>query len=171
MTTTTCPGCGLGHEALDLEPADDLDATGECAREFGSVSAPFYAEAALVPHRQYVVDAYACQHPSVQSRRAVQTTALCLMTLDLILDVGLDVSLGSRLHQQMMRKHPAVFVPLRKPDLVGTLNHRHLARAQTDQTSLEGAAREWAESVWQAWRGHHDQVRQWNRALVPEWLT
>ena len=171
MITTPCPGCGLGHETLDLDPVDDLDATGECAREFGGVSAPFYAEAALVPKRQYVVDAYACQHPSVRTRRAVQTTALCLMTLDLVLDVGLDVALASRLHQQMMRKHPAMFIPLSKPDLAGTLTHRHLARAQAQQTSLERAAREWAESVWQAWRGHHDQVRQWNHMLVPEWLT
>lgn len=150
---------------------DDLDATGECARAFGSVSASFYAGAALVPLRQYVVDAYTCRHPSVRTKRAVPTTALCLMTLDLVLSVGLDVALGSRLHQQMMRKHPAVFVPLSKPDLVGTLTHRHLAQAQTQQTSLEQAAKEWAESVWQAWRGHHDQVRQWTRTLVPEWLS
>lgn len=171
MTIVTCPGCGLGHEALDLEPVNNLDATGECAQAFGGISAPFYTKIALVPQRQYVVDAYACQHPSSSNRRAVQSTALSLMTLDLVLSVGLDVALGPRLHQQMMRKHPAVFFPLAKPDLADTLTYRHLTRAQAQQKSLERAARQWAESVWQAWRGHHGQVRQWNRLLVPQWLA
>lgn len=167
----TCPGCALRHPPLGLEPVAGLDATGECAREFGRVSAPFYADPALVPQRQYVVDAYACQHPSTVSRRAVQTTALCLMTLDLVLEVGVDVALGSRLHREMMRTRPALFVPLRRPDLSAATTYRHVAEAGAIPQARTAAARAWAASVWAAWSEHHDQVRSWNRALVPHRLS
>ena len=163
---TTCPGCGLVHPDLGLDPPVDLDATGECAREFGSVSEYFYRVPELVPMRQYVVDGYACQHPSVATRRAVQTTALCLMTLDLVVEAGLGVELGPRLHKLMMERHPDVFFALPRPDLAGTLTHRHLA---VDPARLADRAREWAESVWHAWREQHAQVRAWNRLIVPQW--
>ncbi len=169
MTAIACPGCGLVHESTGLEPPRDLDATGECARDFGTISAAFYETPSLVPRRQYVVDAYAAQHPSTASRRAVQSTALGLMTLDLVFEVGVDVEFGPRLHTAMMRDHPSLFTPLPRPDLSGALTYRHLApHVGTD--ALAAAAREWAASVWGAWREHRAQIRAWNEALVPEWL-
>lgn len=164
-----CPGCGLLHEAGGLDPPQDLLATAECADQYADVVSSFYSDPGLVPLRQYVVDTYACQHPLGTTRRGVQTTALCLMTLDLVLERGLDAALGSTLHQEMMRKRPDFFVTLAAPDLRTALTYRHLSGAPIRQAQ-GGRAREWAQSVWDAWTEHHAQVRQWNQLLVPHRL-
>ena len=164
----SCPGCGLLHEPADLDRPQDLLASGECAQEYAAAASCFYADPGLVPLRQHVVDAYACQHPLATTRRGVQTTALCLMTLDLVVECGLDVALGSALHQEMVRTRPA-FVALPAPDLSATLTYRHLDSAASPQARGR-QAREWAESVWQAWAAHHAQVRRWNQLLVPHRL-
>ena len=165
-----CPGCGLSHEALDLPAPDELTATGECVFEYGTVSATFYTEPLLVSKRQHMVDAYACQHPAVTTRRAVQRTALSLMTLDLVFGAGMDVAHGPRAHQLMMRHHPDIFTPLVKPDMTGTLTYRHVAAVSEDLAAVVVAQEEWARSVWNAWVEHHAQVRAWNEQLVPQLL-
>lgn len=164
-----CPGCGLLHAATGLDTAQDLRASGECAEQYAAAVSCFYSDPSLVPLRQYVVDAYACQHPLAATRRGVQTTALCLMTLDLVLECGLDVALGPRLHQEMMRERRGAFTALAAPDLRTALTHRHLLTAPSQHTRGE-RAREWAQSVWDAWTEHHRQVRQWNQLLVPHRL-
>lgn len=164
-----CPGCGLLHVATGLDRPQDLFASGECADQYAAAVSCFYSDPGLVPLRQYVVDAYACQHPLATTRRGVQTTALCLMTLDLVLERGLNVALGSALHQEMMRKRPDVFVALAAPNLRTALTYRHLSAAPS-QPAWGERAREWAQSVWDAWAEHHGQVRQWNQLLVPHRL-
>ena len=167
--SVACPGCGLLHTARGLDHAQDLLASGECVAQHAAAVSCFYSDPDLVRRRQYVVDAYACQHPLATTRRGVQTTALCLMTLDLVLERGLDVALGSALHQEMMRERPDVFVALAAPDLRTALTYRHLSSAAYQPARGE-RAREWAQSVWDAWTPHHGQIRQWNQLLVPHRL-
>jgi hypothetical protein len=164
MGTVTCPGCGLVHPDRHLPPVPERAMTGECAADAAPVRAAFY-EPDLAPLRQYVVDALAAQHPSTVSRRAVQTTALCLMTMDLYFECGQPVNEGSRMHQEMMRTHPAVFVALDPPDLTGSLTHRHVSSEPREQYASR--AKEWARSVWETWAPHHAQIRAWNEQLVP----
>ncbi len=162
-----CPGCGLAHPDEGLPRPRDRAATGECAAEAAPVLAAFYGPR-LLPLRQYVVDAFACQHPDASSRRGVQATALCLMTMDLYVECGQPVGEGAAMHQEMMRRHPDVFVALDAPDLTASLTHRHVSAAACDDWGVR--AREWAGSVWDAWSPHHEQVRAWNAALVPHRL-
>lgn len=128
------------------------------------MQAAFY-EPDLAPLRQYVVDAFACQHPDPSTRRGVQTTALCLMTMDLYLKCGQPVSEASPMHKEMMRTHPDVFGDLPAPHLTSALTHRHVAAGSREEYAVR--AREWACSVWAAWAPHHAQVRAWNELLVP----
>lgn len=160
-----CPGCGLAHRSRGLVRPSERTATGECHEEYGVVLSRFYEDAALLPRRQYMVDAYACQHPDGSSRRAIQTTALCLMTLDLVLECGQHVADGSRMHAEMMDSHQDMFVELQAPDLTRALTHRHVA--QPDSADYGERAREWAQSVWDVWAPAHEQVRQWNLRTVP----
>lgn len=111
-----CPGRGLLHVALGLDGPQNLHASGECAAQYAATVSCFCSEPDLVPQRQHVVDAYACQHPLATTRRGVQTSARCPMTLDLVLDRGLDVALGSALHRKMMHTRPEVFAALATPD-------------------------------------------------------
>ena len=168
MSLVRCPGCGLEHPASGRPRSLlGLAASSECEAEFEPVAALFYADPDLVAARQYVVDAYTCQHPSTVSRQAVQSTALSLMTLDLVLECGFDVAQGPGMHARMMAG-PAASRPryeaLAAPDLTRALNHRHVAGSVTGL--WEGAAREWARSVWTAWAPHHGLVRAWNRQVM-----
>jgi hypothetical protein len=166
MATVTCPGCGLVHPDLHLPPVPERAMTGECAADAAPVQAAFY-DRDLAPFRQFVVDALAAQHPSTDTRRAVQTTALCLMTMDLYFECGQSVTEGSRMHQEMMRTHPAVFTPLDSPDLTRSLTHRHVSGGSMGYAQR---AEQWARSVWEAWAPHHRQIRAWNEQLVPHWV-
>ena len=165
--TTICPGCGLAHVDLGLPAVPESSASGECAQEAGHVQAAFY-QPELYELRQYVVDAYICLHPDGSTRRGNRSTALCLMTMDLYLEAGQPVSEGAAMHQEMAEAGMGPFATLEPPDLSDAFTHRHLAGAATEH--LPRLAEEWARSVWEAWSPHHDQVRAWNRALVPHRL-
>lgn len=126
--------------------------------------AAFYASD-LMPVRQYVIDALACQHPDRTTRRGVQTTALCLMTMDLYFECAQPVREGASMHQEQMRSHPDIFCALDAPDLTAALTHRHVAAGGHDEYA--DRAEQWARSVWAAWAPHHAQVRAWNELTVP----
>lgn len=131
----------------------------------GEYLARFYQHD-LMAARQYVVDAYACTHPDVSTRRGIQTTALCLMTMDLYLNCGQSVADGSLMHQEMMRAGASGFTALRRPPVGSCPTYRVLAK----HSGRDGAAvaRGWAAAVWDAWAPHHAQVREWNIRWVPE---
>lgn len=164
MKTVTCPGCGLIHPDLGLPRPPERRMTGECAAEAALVMAAFY-QGELISGRQYVIDALACQHPDRTTRRAVQTTALCLMTMDLYFECDQPVGDGSAMHQEQMRTHPDIFVALDAPDLTTALSHRHVAAGPHDEYA--DRAEQWARTVWAAWAPHHRQVRKWNELTVP----
>lgn len=159
-----CPSCGLTHLAGGLPKPRGILASGECHAASSEVLAAFY-QPSLVSERQYVVDAYACTHPENTTRLGVQTTALCLMTLDLSLECGQPVAEGSAMHQEMMRQHPDFFTPLEIPPLEQLPTYEMFWEAP--QTEYRILAREWAEQIWQAWSPHHAQIRAWNLQLVP----
>ena len=165
MGEVRCPGCQLSHQDQGLAREQGLAATGECRAESGAVLAAFY-EAPLFAKRQYVVDAYACTHPDPTTRSGIQSTALCLMTLDLYLQCGQPVADGSRMHREMMRDHPQVFSTLEPPDLGDVPTHRLLLTGS--RRNYARLALEWATNVWEAWTPHHTQVRTWNQLLVPD---
>lgn len=164
MTAVVCPGCGLAHEPRGLPPVPELSASGECRAESAEVLAAFY-EPDLVSSRQYVIDAYACTHPDATSRRGVQTTALCLMTMDLYLECGQPVSDGSLMHQEMMRAGASDFTALDAPPSSGCPTHRTVHDADRSAYAEQAAA--WAVAVWELWSAHHEQVRDWNLRWVP----
>lgn len=164
MTLTTCPGCNLTHPGRNLAEVSGLLASPECRAESAEVLAAFYTPP-LVGVRQYVVDAYACTHPDTTTTRGIQTTALCLMTLDLYLECAQPVSDGSIMHQEMMRAGATGFHVLDGP-APGSCPTHHVF-SDSPPTEYAHAARTWAAAVWAAWQPHHGQVREWNLRWVP----
>ncbi|WP_415789062.1 DUF5946 family protein [Deinococcus saxicola] len=164
MTEIQCPGCGLFHPSAGLQAPRGLAASGECSSASSLVLSAFY-QPELVSERQYVVDAYACTHPDSSTRIGIQTTALCLMTLDLYLECGQSVAEGSQMHQEMMRGRPDFFTRLDPPSLQAVPTYQlFLGVPSANSTAL---ACNWAERVWRAWATHHEQIRAWNQQLVP----
>lgn len=113
---------------------------------------------------QLVVDSYVAQHATAATRPSVQQLGLCLMTLDLFLEEGWDVSAGPRLHQRMMANLPELHA-LEPPDTQTHLTVEHVLRAG-DAAAYQHLVRSWAEQVWHAWRVHHRTIRSWNEAAL-----
>ena len=163
---STCPGCGLTAPATTaVLPPSELVTSGPCYEVYGALLARDYHDRDYyrVAH-QMVVDAYAAQHAGGTSRREVQSIALCLMTLCLFVEEGVDPSQGPALHQRMAANRPA-FVWLSPPVPAGWLTVADIVKAP-DVDAHELLVRQWAGQVWHAWSPHHTLVRQWNKQAL-----
>jgi hypothetical protein len=155
-----CPGCGLiADEGTDPAPPE-FHASSGCWRRYGELLARSYGAQEYRSVHQLVVDSYVAQHPTGATRRSVQQVALCLMTLDLFLEQGYDVSRGPELHQRMMANLPELHA-LDPPDTSTELTVEQVLRAQ-DVAAHQHLVRAWAQQVWSRWRVHQRTIRRWN---------
>ena len=144
-----CPECGApvaGGRAGCQKLFDEV-----LAREFGDFR---YARL----HR-LTVDAYALQHPSEYMRSgksyAAHLTGMCAaMEMDDPRDVNEAVQRW--LNGAKAIERPSEPEASRRGEL--TIAHLHAA-AQAEEHLVR--VREWAGSVWDAWRDYHDVARQW----------
>jgi hypothetical protein len=101
---TTCPGCGVVLPAGPGLPQHPyIGASPECWAKFGELLAREYEHPAYFHVHQVTVDAYAVQHSGKPERRTIQSVALHLMTLAMVLEDGLDPRQGPWLHKRMVR--------------------------------------------------------------------
>lgn len=158
--TEACPGCGalLAPQAGPTHPY--IGASPACWARFGEISAREYENHEDLGVHQLTVDAYAVQHPGEPERRSIQSVAVHLMTLGMVIEDGADPRHGPTLHKRIV-KRPA-FAWLDPPAMEGRLTILHVLEAE-DPSAHERAVREWAADVWDAWGPHHYTVRRWLR--------
>lgn len=157
MTTSTCPSCG--YRAEDPRPSDGRPYSPACHDRFTELLARSYTDDDYRPVHQLLVDAYHVQHPDRPDRRgATQSVAVCLMTLCLFIEDGVDPTEGPRLHKDMADR--PVFHHLPPPDLRGLPTAADILAA-TGPADYARLVWRWAERVWQAWAPHHATVRSW----------
>jgi hypothetical protein len=107
-----------------------------------------------------VRDAYAAQHPGVPQRRAVQSVALHLMDLCLLLERPGEVHRLVPVLGQMPRRRALDLHWLEPPAVRGTMtivDALHPSAGDGRNARVE----EWARDVWEAWEPHHATVRRW----------
>lgn len=160
----TCPGCGLRTPDTGGTPPAERGASAGCWERYGELLARSYSGEAYRAVHQLIVDAYIAQHPAGQTRREIQTVALCLMTLCLFIEDGSDPRQGPALHKRMMANRPN-FRWLRPPRLHGLLTVADILPASTPDEH-ERLAWAWGRQVWQAWTPHHPTIREWNSAAL-----
>jgi hypothetical protein len=156
---TTCPGCGVAlplRAGLPRHPY--LGASPECWATFGELLARGYEDPAYRRMHQLTVDTYAVQHPGKPERRTIQSLALHLMTLAMVVEDGLDPRCGPELHKRMVRA--GGYEWLAPPSMDGRMTVIDVLQATTAREH-DQVVRAWAEDVWDAWAGHHRTVRRW----------
>jgi hypothetical protein len=156
---TTCPGCGVAlpyRAGLPSHPY--LGASPECWATFGELLARGYEDPAYRRVHQLTVDTYAVQHPGKPERRTIQSLALHLMTLAMVVEDGLDPRSGPELHKRMVRAEGYEW--LTPPSMDGRMTVIDVLRATTAREH-DQVVRAWAEDVWDAWAAHHQTVRLW----------
>jgi len=156
--TSACPGCGLVLPAHDGPTHRYLGASAACWAFYGRLMALEFNNAAYSAVHQMSTDTYAVQHPGVPERRTIQSVAIHLMTLCLVLERGTDPLDGPRLHNRMVAR--PVFHWLEPPRPNGSMTVAGVLRAE-DPVEHCRLVTAWARDVWDAWAPHHPTVRTW----------
>ena len=158
-----CDGCGLVLPVRAGPTHPYIGASPACWALFGEVLAREYGDPEYSRLHQVTVDTYAVQHPGVPERRAIQSVALHLITLCLVLEDAADPAEGPKLHKRLAG-WPS-FHWLEPPSPTGGITVADVLRARTP-VEHERMVEEWARDVWAAWEPHHATVRGWiERAL------
>jgi hypothetical protein len=144
-----------------------LNASAECWQVFADVTGFELNHAELVrDFHQLAVDAYGAQHAGGQTPPI--RVFFSLVGLHLALDRGQSGTDVRAAHQRLGRRRSSwpLFDP---PDQTGTVTAADVAAAGVDAGSVAGhaqAMRDWAESVWHAWRPQHPRVIELTQRLL-----
>lgn len=159
-TRTTCPGCGLALPVHMGPTHAYVGASPACWHLFARLSADPFARREGTLLRRLVVDAYAAQHPGVPQRRSIQSVAVHLMGLCVLVERGADARQPVPVPGRTPALRASVFRWLEPPDFAGALTAADVLEAGPGE-EYTASAEAWAASVWAAWAPHHATVRGW----------
>jgi uncharacterized protein DUF5946 len=156
---SVCPGCGLVLPACAGPTHAYVGASPACWRLYGQASTLCWGRPDDVPLGRLVVNAYGAQHPGRREVRAVQSVAVHLMGLCMILERGEEPQI-LRVRDRKPRRRTVDLHWLEPPSPIGILTVRGpLAARGPDEHAASVEA--WARDVWAAWEPHHETVRRW----------
>ena len=138
--------------------------TSSCWHAYGHLLAREYEDPTRWRNHRYTVDAYAVQHPGVDTQQARNSVGIHLSRLCLLLDRGWPLERANDAMLQITAKKFS-YPWLTPPTVLAGVNAGDVLRTVDSQAHLAAVLR-WAETVWQSWREHHEIVRQWMAALT-----
>jgi hypothetical protein len=156
--TSACPGCGLVQPEHSGPAHPYIGASPACWALYGRLMAREFSDLALFRVHQMSTDTYAVQHPGSPERRSIQSVALHLMTLCLVVERGADPLDGSRLHNRMAGRRD--FHWLEPPQPNGSITVADVLQAKGPAEHRRVVAA-WARDVWDAWSPHRQTVLGW----------
>ncbi len=159
MNLAPCIGCGGLFPEMDGPTHRYMESSPGCWAAYGEVLAREYSDPAYAPNHRLSVDAYAVQHPGRPSPQSIQSVAVHLIRLCLLLECGLEMG---RANEAILKASESKkqFVWLEPPPSRGTVTVAEVRRATNPEEHII-LVRQWAESAWQAWSSHHSQIHAW----------
>ncbi len=158
-----CVGCGAMVPDLDGPTHRYIGASPGCWAAYGRLSEQEASDFRYMRHHQLTVDAYCAQHPGEPSPQSIRSVAVHLVALHLQLErrTTTEGLYAARQRVSSLGKEGEL-------DL-GWLEPPVSMGETTVLSALEAGApdeygkisHQWAESVWEAWRAHHETVRLW----------
>jgi len=136
-----------------------IGASPGCWAIYGEVLAWEGGEPPSPPIHGLMVDAYAAQHPGTPSRRSIQSVAVHLISLCLVLERGYDPRWATEARRRALA-HRQDFVWLDPPASLGAVTIVDVREA-LDSPAYTARVEQWVRSVWDAWSPHHETVRRW----------
>ncbi len=159
MSTVPCTGCGALVPAGAGATHPYIGASPGCWTIFGEVLAREYGEYHYPDVHRLTVDAYAAQHPGTPSRQSIQSVAVHLISLHLILERDYASEQATEAIRQVLRRQVPFFW-LEPPPSMGAITVLEVHAAESLEQH-EKLVWQWARSVWMAWSPHHDTIREW----------
>ncbi len=157
--TRACIGCGGMVPDIQGPTHRYMESSPGCWQIYGQVLSREYSDRAFATWHRLTVDAYAVQHPGLESRQAIQSVCVHLMSLCLVLERGVDPAYATRAIGQAV-KAKGRYVWLSPPTSVGEVTVVDVAQKATAEEHAR-AVRAWAASAWAAWAPYRDLVRGW----------
>lgn len=154
-----CVGCGADVPSSDGPTHAYLGASPGCWAVFGEVLAREFGELGYPDVHRLTVDAYAVQHPGQPSPQTIQSVAVHLISLHLVLERELSADKATKAIR-WATTHKARFCWLEPPGSLGDLTVLDVHGA-ADLAEHTRCVTRWAESAWAAWSPHHDTIRRW----------
>ena len=159
-----CYGCGALVLKSDGPTHSYIGASPGCWAVFEEVLAKEYEEYNYPPVHRLTVDSYAAQHPGSPSAQTIQSVAVHLIGLHLMIDLHYDADIATKIlgkaaedsQEYHWLEPPISLGGMTILDIQGTEN----LKAHTDRVHI------WAHTVWQAWGPHQDQIRLWAQAYI-----
>jgi Family of unknown function (DUF5946) len=159
-----CPGCGAVLPEHDGPKHAYLGASAACWDLYQRLARPSSALADATRSRRLVQDAYAAQHPGVPQRRSVQSVAVHLMDLCLLLERDDQLRRPVPVLGRMPPRRTLDLHWLEPPAVRGTMTVADALQSEAGERRAE-SVEAWARDVWAAWEPHHATVRRWLDAL------
>jgi len=141
-----------------------MESSPGCWAAYGEILAREYSDPAYGRLHRLTVDAYAVQHPGQANPQAIQSVALHLVSLCLVLERASSAEEARRSLGAGTRRK-GHYTWLSRPGSMGAVTVADVQSAQSPDAHLAWV-RKWADSAWQAWVAHHDTVRAWANELV-----
>ena len=157
--TTSCVGCGAILEERDGPTHRYMESSPACWAIYGEVLAREYSDPDLMDIHRLSVDAYAVQHPGKESPSTINSVAIHLMRLCLLLEQGLDMRYANDAIKSLA-KDKRSFSWLTPPSSLGAITVVELWKTRSTEEHRK-IADAWAKSAWRAWAQHHDTIRKW----------
>lgn len=159
MALSKCPGCGGLFEDIEGPTHRYLEASPGCWAAYGEVLVREYSDAAYYGVHRLTVDAYAVQHPGHPSPQSIQSVAVHLISLCLVLERGVDVQRATQAMQAAI-KDKSRFVWLTPPASLGAVTVADVC-ATMGLEEHRKKVQAWSASAWAAWSPHHTTIRAW----------
>jgi hypothetical protein len=168
IATERCPDCGAVVPKIPESRVDHLyiGAAPGCWAAYTELLGRELTDPSLAGVHMLAVDVYMAQHPGVPGRQASQSVWVHLVGLYLVLEHGYDVLMSARSKARVAAPN-ARFDWLEPPSSLGPTTVLDILATSTAEAHA-AAVRSWAESVWEAWRPHHDQIRRRASELLGE---
>lgn len=159
-----CPGCGALLPPSDSPGHPYIGASPACWAVYGEVLAREYGEYGMPPVHRLTVDTYASQHPGTPSPQSIQSVAVHLVGLYVVLERGFDLRKAARVTSEAAA-YRSSYSWLEPPDLARGLTILDVVTSQGVERHEEHVW-EWARHVWDTWTPHHGTVKGWANTVL-----
>lgn len=140
---------GLVHQYMTSSPG--------CWAIYGEVLACEFSDYRYGRNHRLTADAYAVQHLGQPSPKTIQSVAVHLAGLYLVLERGFPIEKLTPFMQQLTTRK-SLFHWLEPPIDMGPVTVLDIWKADNAETHLR-LVQEWAVSAWSAWEQHYQQIK------------
>jgi len=154
-----CPSCKGLYMEFDGPTHSYMASSAGCWQAYSELLAKEYSDLKYWENHRLTVDSYAVQHPGVESKQSIQSVAVHLVSLCLVLENNISQSYATESLKKLTSYQFHWLIP---PTDMGQINVNTVLIAQ-DHVSHNAAVKDWAHSVWRCWKEHHQTVRKWAR--------